>query len=393
MRFYDIHCHLMNINEPDFIIILKQMGDNIGKETLNSIFAPDYFVDVKNKNFASKFGNLINVVSHSSAEMAALVEDDLKGVFNADDMPSFVEDDKFVFAGEKFDKYVLTPLIMDFTTNNKLDKIHYNRRPYKNAFVYAKNMLNNIKEFYEERPDSLLEILPFAGINPPAYSLVEVETWLDTYFGDFSADKADQNKKNPRFYGIKLYPPLGTNPLPNDREELEKMLLLYKYAEDKRIPITTHCDDEGYRVTDAEVSQENTSPEKWAKVLEIHPNLKLDFAHFGRQYQRGHFMMKQDDWRETIVSLMLKYPNVYADVSFNGVSPDYYDDLLIKLKKSTTEMRERILDRLMFGTDFMIHLTKVNSYTEYLRIFEDSKLESSDKVNMATRNCEGFLFE
>lgn len=393
MKFYDIHCHLMNINEPDFVVILKQMSDNIGKETLNSIFAPDYFLDVKNKNFASKFGNLINVVSHSQSEMAALVEDDLRGMFSFLGEKPFVKDDKFVFAGQSFDKYVLTPLIMDFTSSNSLEKIYYNRRPYKNAFVYAEGMLSNIKEFYVERPDTLLEIQPFAGINPPAYSLIEVETWLETYFADYSPEKKDQDKDNPRFFGIKLYPPLGTDPLPQDEEEYEKMLLIYKFAEEKRIPITTHCDDEGYRITDAEVSQEVTSPERWAQVLERFPQLKLNFAHFGRQYQRSRFMMKQDHWRETIVSLMQKYPYVFSDVSFNGVSPDYYDDLLVKLEKATEEVRECMMSRLMFGSDFMIHLTKVNSYTEYLKIFENSKLDLNDKTVMATRNCEAFLFD
>ena len=393
MRFYDIHCHLMNINEPDFTVVLKHMSGNIGRETLNSIFAPDYFLDIKNKNFTSKFGNLINVVSHNQAEMAALVEDDLRGIFNAPDVPGFVKEEKFIFAGQTFDKYVLTPLIMDFTSNTTLEKIHYHRRPNKNAFVYAENLLRHITAFYVERPNSLLEILPFTGINPPAYTLTEVKMWLHTYFDNYSPKKADQNKETPRFFGIKIYPPLGTDPLPTDEKEREKMLLIYQYAEEKRIPITTHCDDEGYRINDVDISNQHTSPEKWAQVLALFPNLKLNFAHFGRQYQRSHFMMKQNQWRETIVSLMLKFPKVYSDISFNGVSPEYYDDLHLLLEKATKKERETLLKRLMFGSDFMIHLTKVSSYTEYLKFFEESKLELSDKMHMAGRNCERFLFE
>jgi hypothetical protein len=45
--------------------------------------------------------------------------------------------------------------------------------------------------------------------------------------------------------------------------------------------------------------------------------LKLNFAHFSQG---------DDEWREMIVELM-KYLNVFADLSYCGVKRDFYDEL------------------------------------------------------------------
>lgn len=392
MNFYDIHCHLMNLGDPDFIVFMKQMVENIGKETLNSMKAPDYFIDVRNKNFSTKIGNLINVMSHEQWEMAMLIDDDLNGKFS-ESGETYCSEGKFQFNGKTYDKYVITPLIMDFNSNIEFEGLHYSSKPRKNAFTYANGMLESTQLFYEQRPNSMLEILPFAGINPPAYTMEMIITWFERYFKDFTSKKSDQNREKPRFYGIKLYPPLGTDPLPKDPLELEKMHYIYSMASEKRIPITTHCDDEGYRITDVELSHSNTSPHTWEKVLIEYPKLKLNFAHFGKQYQRNMFMMSQTEWRSHILELMTKYQHVFADVSFNGAIPDYYTNLNDFYKNLKTNEQESLKTKLMFGTDFMIHLSKVSSYIEYLNIFRDSELNEAIKHEMVNSNCEQFLFE
>lgn len=391
--FFDIHCHLMTFDEPDFITFLKQVTDNISKEAFHSMLTPDYLLDFKNKNMQTKVGNLINVMSHTQQEMAELMEDDLKGKYLSEDDTPFVKGDVFRFSNQVFDKYVICPMVMDFTSNQSLDAIYYKSRTGKNAFTYAEKMLASIRSFYKDNNDSLLEILPFAGINPPAYTYEEVEKWLNTYFRRYKPNERYQHKRRPRFFGIKLYPPLGFNPMPEDEEEKAKVELIYTYAQDKGIPITTHCDDGGYRITDVATSHHNTSPEVWLQVLEKFPRLKLNFAHFGRQYERTHFLKKQEKWRNAIVDIIVKYDNVYTDMSFNGVSKEYYDDVITKLESLKPQERLKLNQRLMFGTDFMINLSKVESYHHYLKSYEASSISQDEKLAYASDNCKRFLFE
>ena len=282
---------------------------------------------------------------------------------------------------------------MDFTSRTSLDDIYYKSRSDKDAFMYADKMLASIRSFYQDNKETMLEILPFAGINPPAYTIEEVERWLKTYFKGYRSSERYQHKRRPRFFGIKLYPPLGFNPIPEEADEKAKVEMIYAYAEKNAIPITTHCDDGGYRTTDVETSHSHTSPEAWASVLVKYPHLKLNFAHFGRQYERTHFMRKQDKWRNSIIDLILKYDNVYTDLSFNGVSPEYYEHLLEKMNNLTTSERSILNKRIMFGSDFLINLSKVVSYYEYLKFFEKSALPIEVKIAYASSNCRDFLFQ
>lgn len=391
--FFDIHCHLMSFDEPDFIMFLKQIGDNMSKEAFNSMLSPDYLLDFKNKHLPTKVGNLINVMSHSQKEMAEIMEGDLKGDYIDDAKLAFIQEDEFHFANQSFDKFVICPMVMDFTNRHPLENIHYKSRSPKDAFWYDDKMLESISLFYKENKNSMVEILPFAGINPPSYSLEEVEQWLHKYFKRFKTSEHYQNRRRPHFFGIKLYPPLGFNPVPTEEEEIAKVECIYAFAEKNMIPITTHCDDGGYRITDVETSHKNTSPDSWVKVLEKYPKLKLNFAHFGRQYHRNRFLQKQEKWRNEIIDLILTYDNVYADFSFNGVSSDYYEDLVAKFTQLKSYELEKLSARLMFGSDFMINLSKVKSYHHYLKIYEASPLSEVHKLNFAGLNCRRFLFE
>ncbi len=391
--FFDAHCHLMTFDEPDFIMFLKQIGGNISKEAFNSMLSPDYLLDFRNKKLPLKVGNLINVMSHSQSQIAEIIERDLQGQYLAANEKAFATTERFTFSAHSFDKYVICPMVMDFTSAQALEDIYYNTRSSKDAFWHADKMLASIDLFYQNKPATLLEILPFAGINPPAYTIDEIERWLHSYFNNYDPQEHYQNKERAHFFGIKFYPPLGFNPWPDDKDERAKAEVIYSYAEKHHIPVTTHCDDEGYRTTDIEISHHHTNPETWRHVLEKYPLLKLNFAHFGRQYQRTHFMRKQEAWRNTIIDLALTYDNVYADFSFNGVAVDYYSDLSNRLTQLKKGEQRRLKERLMFGSDFMINLTKVSSYHQYLKNFEEADLPIDDKLAYAGDNCRRFLFE
>ena len=119
--------------------------------------------------------------------------------------------------------------------------------------------------------------------------------------------------------------------------------------------------------------------------------MRLDFAHFGAQYSHPIGRPAYTEWTDRIVMLMAEYPKVYADISFNGTEADYYRWLEAYLAKRSAALAKAIEDRLLFGSDFMVNLTKVRSYADYYRIFSDSPLDEELKHRLAHVNPERFL--
>ena len=89
---------------------------------------------------------------------------------------------------------------------------------------------------------------------------------------------------------------------------------------------------------------------------------------------------------------MLEYPNVYSDFSFNGVYPQFYQELL-EMLANLTESDQRVVEqRVMFGSDFMVNLLKVKSYLEYFKLFEESPFDNAMKHKFGSENPARFLF-
>ena len=211
------------------------------------------------------------------------------------------------------------------------------------------------------------------------------------------------------FAGIKVYPQLGFDPYPDhlryskdideildnyidndldiDKDILDvlnndfyKVKFLYKYCVAKRIPITTHCSDGGYK-TSANNDKLTSPLTKWTKVLDDYPELTLNFAHFGSQ-EKGK--MK---WRNAIIKLTEKYDNVYTDISCNDMKKAYYDKLKGDLKNNI-----HLQDKVLFGSDFSINMlvTDTDSYNENLEAFANAELPYKD--NLCELNPFRFLF-
>ena len=230
-----------------------------------------------------------------------------------------------------------------------------------------------------------------------------IEELLETYVRkDFSPQWKIRGGKEPKlFRGVKFYPPLGTNPWPERKKDREKVAYIYQFCERHSLPLITHCDDQGFRGVTAKLAQQYTNPGAWNAVLEHYPQLKVDFAHYGRQYNPiGKSPIKalldkswtNDPWFTEIIDLMARFDTVYADFSFSGSDPNFYQELhtfIYDLEED--ELRERILNRSMFGTDFTVNLAKVESYTNYLRIFEQSPFSDSDIERFVCANPMRFL--
>ena len=205
------------------------------------------------------------------------------------------------------------------------------------------------------------ELLPFVCIDPRRGTGKEnvefIKKWIEKH----------------GFVGIKMYPPLGFFPFD------ERLKYVYDYAEEKGIPMLTHCYKEGgifykgklqkewmnpQRSGLRELSPEQSlpvagaefkekpmpdfrnnfmQPENYDPVLEAFPDLKICFAHYG-----GHKEIlagEENTWYGHIKTLMRKYKNVYADISYTLYNKATFDAIKDDLSKETGH-------KILFGTDF-----------------------------------------
>jgi len=339
----------------------------------------------------------------------------------------YFEDEKHIVMGNTaYNKIVLCPLVIDFGRKNIPDGVFYRYTPKSPIANQVGDLLYAIRTYYRfnvnvmddkmhlsteifdwenRKAEKLFEIYPFMGLDTKNYDDWNgLEILLDKYFYEFEASdspkirrerlfnkmgKLDSNMYikteghyHNVFAGIKLYPQLGFDPYPDAPEEFEKVKNLYLYCIKKRIPITTHCSDGGYKVAE---NNHLTSPlGKWKKVLEQKEfeELTLNFAHFGSQ--KG----KQTEWRNAIIELTKKYPNVYTDISCNDMTDEYYNNLGKLFNSANPQLHKKVL----FGSDFSINLlvTEAYSYNHYLETFSDAELPY--KTELCELNPERFLF-
>ncbi|NMA14025.1 MAG: amidohydrolase family protein [Clostridia bacterium] len=244
-----------------------------------------------------------------------------------------------------------------------------------------------------------MEIYPFLGMNTLNYSQEQITMMLEKYFSAYRGEESDlfaklgkfngdiEQMSSNFFAGIKVYPPLGFDPWPSDRRELKKVESLYDFCVEKRIPITSHCSDGGFRVVDLKSAWEYTSPARWEKVLKKYNRLKLNLAHFGK----GRF---SDEWSAKIISLIEEYDHVYADFSCSGFADSFYFSLHNLLFNDSRKTREKLMRRVLFGSDFMINLLWMDSYCQYLKIFCDTPhFLAEEKHAFCCLNPQEFLFE
>jgi len=432
-KFYDVHTHFFNLSHPNLSVFLTK------EDMINSIIDSTLTFSTRMKLFASSFitKNYIKKQIHETLNSG--IKERLNNTLGFFEIPMEYQflvlehflkndlsvNDKQIKLGEKiYDKIVLSPLIIDFGRKNIAKTSVYNLMPKTPTANQVGDLLYAIRTYYRFnvkqqgtnmslsdeienwencKEDKLFEIYPFMGIDTENYGdKKDIEILLDKYFGDFKKEdtasvrrerlfqqmgKRDSNmycKEKGYYYnlfaGIKLYPQLGFDPYPNEKEKLKKVRILYKYCEDRRIPITTHCSDGGYKTEDNDGLTDPTG--KWAKVLEEYHDLTLNFAHFGSQKDK-----KDTKWRNAIIQLTTKYKNVYTDISCNDMSQEYYDQLEKDFKNNPL-----LNKKVLFGSDFSINMlvTKNNSYHQYLKSFANARLTC--KTNLSEHNPEKFLF-
>jgi len=411
--FYDIHCHLLNLSHPAFVTIIESMRHRPREVIYSQIASFDYLASSLLKRGGENLRNLLAVMDNDCADILFLLEDDLSGQFKEPKKtPGFrqappLRNGKLYIADQQFSSFVLTPLIMDFLAPSSFSpETYYNRPPQKWIEAQIIDVLFAICTYREKRPSGFLKIYPFLGINTGHYTAEELSAFLEQWLGNYTKSENDIERRflsysfdaiadfqsYSIFSGIKLYPPMGFDPWPEDPAEREKVELLYSFAETKGVPITTHCDDQGYRIISLEESLKFTAPSRYRPVLQKYPRLILNFAHMGKRHIRTIRGNEQADWRKDIFDLIIEYPNVYSDFSFTAGEPSFYEELASTLNHLKEPQQEKIIQRILFGSDFMVNLFKVRSYRDYLEYFSESVLSVEKKRLFCSDNPRRFLF-
>lgn len=403
--FFDIHCHAMNLGHPNLLALLARM-DHERNRLSDTVFGPysSFFLH----HPRMKFRNLLSVMENDSGSIFELMEDDLKGEFLRDDRRPLFRNGALHVGSRSYARIVLTPLTIDFGLK-EIEPIgtYYNRAPSKPIDDQIIEMLQGIQRYHRERPNGAMEIYPFLGINPRNYSYDRLVELLEKYFGRFRPKRTIfyrmfshlrrfalelSNIGAYAFLGIKIYPPLGFDPWPAEKEERRKAEYLYDFCQEKQIPITTHCSDAGFVVIPRQRSKSYTSPQRWEQVLRRYPQLRINFAHFGRQYSRKWLVLRDYSWRQKLVELMLRYPNVYSDIAFNATQARFYRRLAELLERFSEQEREAVRSKLLFGSDFLISLIDVESYFDYVDHLNRAAVDDELKHRICCLNPERFLF-
>lgn len=404
--FYDIHCHLMNLSHPNYILFIKRLK----LEKLLFLFYMPIVGNVLSAMFGSKLGKIINLLSIMDNDICEA----LKLIERKDVLPFL--NGGFKIGDTFFDSLTITPLMIDFGRKYEgklFDNIWYDTTPHKAIKEQVIDLFYGISEYLKDNKKKVLKIYPFLGLNTKNYSFddelddegrvksVGIKSLLDKYFEKLSANEGENRERmlnehtgnfrsieelgSYSFAGIKLYPPLDFDPWPDDGKEREKVKYLYEYCEKKAIPITVHCGIGGFQIIDDNTCRKFASPDRWERVLEIYPKLKINFAHFASSVKQ---------WRKKIINLMKEYPGVYTDIAyvcFNERDYICFEKEIKQLCESEAAL-EIFYSRLMFGSDYIINLLESQSYFEYLNNFKESKCLKELKVLMANVNPKKFLF-
>lgn len=269
-------------------------------------------------------------------------------------------------------------------------------------FATQMQLVADVKRAYPNK------CFPFIGIDPRMGTAEEILNFVKGYF--------EPSFKG--FHGIKLYPALGFYPT-DDRLEL-----MYKYAEEKRIPVLTHCTRGGafyagrtvppelfqYRtfnptpVTTARHSQAfygqlATLPPKngcnafldpvnYYDILQRFPNLKLCFAHFGGDEEIIKYLKdptvnqgtlatgynNDASWYYIIKDLMAEFKSTYTDISYTLYDTDTDHGIVAAIK---ADLQTDIGSRILFGTDFFMTLQEKDEkslYTDFRAALADGPL-------------------
>ncbi len=440
-KFYDIHYHVFDLSHANLLAFLLR-DDLADKGLVRRILkrippfikiAPTLLFGLFPGKIARKIREFLQNDSKNFRNLLSVMESAIEYHFLY--IEYFLLKEKKYFGNTdtcRYNKIVLCPQLIDFGYKNlNNNDCFYNIPPSKPIINQVVDLFNAIWFYYNfeiilhpdkerrlkvipgsiPKQEKLFEIYPFLGINTRNYDLDEMAEMFEKYFRGYENDtpsirkqklydklgrvridledmmsrrkeKADNDFYTYIFAGIKLYPPLGFDPWPEtDKTELEKVKFLYSECIKRKLPVTVHCSDGGFKTT-SEAALYTDPSLNWKKVLSQpgYRDLRINFAHLGDQ--KGD----KTEWLNTILSYIRNNKNIYSDCSC--VTPQQED-----YKKVNEILDEDVKSNILFGSDFVINLIWSDSYNEYLNNFiRTSFLDENQKSIMCEVNPEKFLF-
>lgn len=215
------------------------------------------------------------------------------------------------------------------------------------------------------------------------------------------------------FIGVKLYNSLGYRPLGNDDaeasmkrrhiavrnqklpylfdgEEYDEVLCdLYDYCVDHEVPITAHCVMDGIEAFPG-ASFDFGQARFWDEVLkqDRYKTLRLNLAHFGWNQAPGQGYAGSESWTKDVCRLIVKYDNVFADVSHHRVLTESGRNQFIEgyrqMKTDFSADLEKIKSRILFGSDWHV-LRRMRGYREFLdkyqRVLVQAEIYSTSELD------------
>ena len=215
--------------------------------------------------------------------------------------------------------------------------------------------VDEIKEMATKFP-----VLPFLACDPRRAVLTNPKENLYSLFNKAFCE-------GEPFFGVKIYPAMGY--YPSDH----RLWPIYEICARLGIPVLSHHGGEtvssdeldckvyhGTREVSlhfenrTDLAYELNNPAHWGIVLEQFPGLKLNLGHFGGYETWSQSTPVPPDKdpqgrKETIFGFMNKYPNVYADFSYN-----LEEERIVANLKNVISNDELILSRTLFGSDFWV---------------------------------------
>lgn len=178
--------------------------------------------------------------------------------------------------------------------------------------------------------------------------------------------------------GVKLYPPMGFKPIGNKSlefcnskdpllgEKLDQSLwALYDFCNSNQVPIMAHTANSNTN-WQCQAYDGRGNPESWQDVLDKFNKLKINFSHFVTDEMPGK------GWNKTIRELIIKYDNIYTDLSHveQLTKKKYSRRFFSALKKFVFHESEqkslKLKSRLLYGSDWIM-LEKEKISRDYLR--------------------------
>jgi hypothetical protein len=423
--FVDAHCHLFNIVDvPLYEAILGKVQMGTVKQLLAAIAVGSGTISPS--SLLKEQRNFIRFFERDIAANINWLKDQLTQAVASDTKSS----DILRTYGYTRKRIVLTPLIMDFEKNLEATEIGSDL----SCQLQFERLTEAISATASSQPDNV-EIYPFAGFalnkldGPDGLQRLEdFKKWWNANGLDCTTRYQGRDKPlhtKGKAIGIKLYPPLGFSPYPNDSQVKSRYLSFFRWCVENAIPITVHCQESSFS-TDGSTSAVNarTHPTNWMKLFNENPELsklRINFGHFGGSGQLCNLMKDgnardSNNWTRIICQMLCTFPNTYADISAFGLAEPETCKSLSRILgiegDSPVGNYDELRKKIIWGSDVPMvisspsYLNQVNGKPSYAALLDrfllgllnnsgsDSVVRNGYEVfNMITRsNPTRFLF-